>query len=117
MIATGNQDSTIQFWNSATGQIVSTLQPSQSGPTFTVAWKPGNNHLLASGGDEQPIIIWDVTTHQPLLTRNDLPQNYTALTWSPDGTKILAVNEGGTFIICGATTSTPASPTSDYVFL
>src|SRR5258708_16692158 len=80
MIATGNQDSTIQFWNSATGQIVSTLQPSQSGPTFTVAWKPGNNHVLASGGNEQPILIWDVTTQQPLLPINNLPHNSTTLT-------------------------------------
>jgi WD40 repeat protein len=98
-IATGKQDGTIQIWNAATGQLSLTLRQGGPGPVETLVWKPGDSSKLASGGYDQPIVIWNVTTGQPLLSIGELPFIYTSIAWSPDGTKLVGVNDGGIFQI------------------
>jgi WD40 repeat protein len=57
-----------------------------------VAWSPGNRpegahylHLIASGGDDGTVQIWDAMTGRKISTYRGHSGGVSALAWSPDG--------------------------------
>ena len=83
-IATGGTaaDPGVLLWNTQTGE-VEELRSSQS-YLNSIAFNP-NGTRLASGGNDDTVIIWDVDSRQPLITlRGDVPgrlQSFGHLFW------------------------------------
>jgi WD40 repeat protein len=89
----------VRIWNAANGQRVLTYTGHNSSvDLWALAWSPDGKYL-ASGGTDQLVQVWEAGTGKQLLTysgHSDQPPigNYaypyaiTALTWSPDSTRI-----------------------------
>jgi WD40 repeat protein len=91
----------VRIWDATNGKRVLTYTGhSQSVNLSALAWSPDGKYL-ASGGTDQIVQVWDATTGEYLLTywghANEpampnlaYPYAITALTWSPDSTRIVS---------------------------
>ncbi len=57
---------------------------SSFGRVRSVAWSP-NARLLASGGSDQTVRLWDAPTGQPRRTIQEHSQSVNSVAWNPDG--------------------------------
>lgn len=66
LFATGSFDTTIKFWDTATGKSIRTLSGNNAhkGLVLNVAFSPRGD-LLASGGADNAAKLWDVPTRTP----------------------------------------------------
>lgn len=99
-IATGMQDGTIQLWNAKTGGLLRILRRGAGGPVLSVAWHP-DSRKLASGGLDQATVIWNGITGQYLYRFDEPFPRETGVAWSPDGTKLATVSDGGNINAAG----------------
>jgi WD40 repeat protein len=90
-----SQDS-VRLWDTATWQVVSSLNPDPNSLITSVSWAPDNQHVavglsgvggLATAGGA--LEIWDTTTARR-LARFPHPQPIESVVWSPKGTTIAA---------------------------
>ncbi len=97
MLASGNNDA-MTFWKVATGRPASQRLTGHQTTIKSVAFSP-DGHTLASIDENSNIMLWDVGTMKPLLSRplvNVDPvtsigvEFQTGLTFSPDGTLLAA---------------------------
>ena len=51
---------------------------------FTVAFSPNGNNL-ASGGENGKIVLWDISTGQPIKSFNGLSGSILSIVFSPNG--------------------------------
>jgi WD40 repeat protein/serine/threonine protein kinase len=88
-IASGNSDRTIKVWETATGQELLTLR-GHSGPVVDVSFSPNGQRIASVGSN---VKVWDIETGAELMT---LPVRWgRAVTFSPDGTRIVSGDEQG----------------------
>ena len=91
--ATGSTDKTVRIWNSATGDLESTLS-SHKGAVWNLAFSP-DGRLLAISGEDGELVLHDA--RPPYEARGRLEGMSTpsqAVAFSPDG-KLLAAAELG----------------------
>jgi WD40 repeat protein len=74
-------------WEISTGKIVKTFTE-HTGSVFSVCFSP-NGQLLASGGDDNTIRIWDVATGEVRQTFNHLGPVY-SVAFSPNGKTLVS---------------------------
>jgi WD40 repeat protein len=93
-IASASHDGTVQVWNAATGNHLSTYNLGHS--AWSVAWSPDGKYLVAgtgSAGSNYPVSsgntvkVWNAATGQTILTYKGYSDdtNIYALGWSPNG--------------------------------
>jgi WD40 repeat protein len=81
----------IEVWSAADGQLAFRLY-GHMGTVNALAWHPHGNRL-ASAAEEHTIKIWDVDTRQEILTlHGNTAWAAASMAWSPDGTRLAAVN-------------------------
>jgi uncharacterized protein with WD repeat len=80
-IVTADNEGVIRFWDSQSGLLVNTLE---GDPTSirSLAFNP-NGQILASGGSNNRVLIWDVATKKTLLVITG-DEGLIPLTFSPD---------------------------------
>ena len=84
------QDYTARLWDIYTGQCTKTLQ-GHSNSIYTLTLSR-NNHLLASGHEDQTVKLWDfniqtfaASIHQPFRTLRGHTGRIFSIAFSPDG--------------------------------
>lgn len=90
-LATGSDDSTLRFWNAASGRETAVL-PANGGAVLAVAFAHGGQ-FLASGGGDGTLRLWDVATRQQRPPAPHLGGSLRRLAISPDD-KTIAVGSG-----------------------
>jgi WD40 repeat protein len=95
-LASGGADNPVQLWDVKTGKEKTTLKGHNKA---VIAWPPSPNgavlafspdvKTLASGGDVNAIILWDVTTGKQQATLEGHADVVSSVAFSPDG-KMLA---------------------------
>ena len=81
--------------NRTTGSLlVNSLQSSQ-GHITALAWSP-DGKLMASGGTNRTIKIWDASSWFQLHTLKNHQEMISALTWNPSGTQLLSASHDKT---------------------
>jgi WD40 repeat protein len=91
-LATGSYDQTIKIWDTATGQLLRTLE----GHTYvisSVAFSP-DGRLLASSSRDKTVKIWDTTRGREIRNLGGHPETVNDAKFSPDGTRIFS-SDGG----------------------
>ena len=104
-------DTALQVWNTTSAEIVFYQSAAGSGaydedsPTFTspgftaVAWSPTSDALLATGGGDQTVRVWNITDgHSDVVGWHNIwaSEAYIrSLLWSPDGSSLLSTSSDG----------------------
>jgi WD40 repeat protein len=93
LLASGNWDTTVRLWDSASGAEIATLT-GHTGPLLTVAFSQDGS-LLASGGRDSKwkkaeAKLWDLRTRTELASLPGVADPVSRLAFSPDG-KTVAV--------------------------
>jgi WD40 repeat protein len=77
------------------------------------------NDLLASGGGDGVVKVWDLKSDQPLLTLTIADEPLSALSWSSDGTELIAgiggFNSDETFQVLDLATGEKHAPPGSYL--
>jgi WD40 repeat protein len=88
LVACSDQNGPVRLFDPAKGELIATLRGHRSA-AFGVAFSPDGRQLISAWGGREAVILWDVNTHQQLLTLAGAGSLLEAR-WSADGTVILA---------------------------
>jgi hypothetical protein len=94
MLASGGFGNTIQLWDTANGQPISTLKGHQE-TVRSVAWTR-DGKTLASGSDDKTVKLWNVATGQLLSTLQGPGKAVYSVSWSPDGKTLASASDDKT---------------------
>jgi len=88
----------IRLWDLRKGQQIGPPLIGHSSPGFTFAISP-DNKLLASGGNDGTIHLWDVATQQPFGAVLRSNAGVQSLDFSPEGNRLVSVGTGGSALV------------------
>lgn len=96
-IASASSDKTVCIWDATTGALVGNPLSAHTGPVHFVTYSPvqDGKSYLASCGDDNNIIIWDLekSSHETLKGHEKV---VTAISYSPDGKRLASCSEDDT---------------------
>src|SRR5262249_41774772 len=98
LLATGNDDNTISFWETATGKESFRTEAVPAGATLALAFST-DGRLLASAGRENTIRLWNVSIGKELGKLAGHRGGILALTFSADGRTLVAGGTDGTVLL------------------
>ncbi|HYO87566.1 MAG TPA: PKD domain-containing protein, partial [Candidatus Limnocylindrales bacterium] len=82
-----------------------TLSGPESG-VYSIAFNPGFN-LLAAGNNDGSVTLWDVNSQSATQTLNNQTDTITAVSWSPDGSRLASASLDGTVVVVDTSTGLP----------
>ena len=88
MLAVAGQGTTVELIHPAQGTTIKALSGIHTDDILAVAFSP-DDRLIATGGADQRVVIWDVASSRPLRVMDTHDEYISSLDWSPDG-EILA---------------------------
>lgn len=89
---TSGQGKTILIWKLSDMNNPRSINARVGSDTWAVAWSP-NGLYLASGGADQLVWIWDVTTWNAVMTLKGHEGTVLSLSWSPDSRFLASAGE------------------------
>jgi WD40 repeat protein len=90
--ATSDPGAVLTFWDLRSGR--PGRAPGDNGPIRAVAVSP-SGRLVASGGDDGSVRLWDVTTHKQVAAAVEHTGAVRAVAFSPDGRTVASGGEDG----------------------
>ncbi len=93
-LATGEFDTTVRVWDSATGTLLLTLF-GHSSQVVSVAFS-ADSKFLASASEDGSVRLWDAETGKALLTLSGHTSGVLGAAFSPDGNKLYTSSRDGT---------------------
>ena len=87
LLASGDYEGQVNFWNSDTGELEETFESLLPGKVRTLAWSPDGRFLVA-GGNTSSLAIWDHASRIWRGLKVPMKDCYCA-TFSPDGTQLI----------------------------
>jgi WD40 repeat protein len=99
IVAVGQADGTVDFWNRTAGRLLTSLPTGQGGGDIRVAWSP-TEPVLATAAPDRSVVLWDLSDlRRPTATARLQVGEYPGAisnfpTFSPDGRIIVAANSG-----------------------
>jgi WD40 repeat protein len=105
MLALGDWGGNITLWNTATREPVDPpLRHNLGSVVHSVAFSP-DGKLLASGAEDNTVVLWNVQTHEPMYRLTGHTNYIATVVFSPDG-KIL-ISSGDEIILWDVETGQP----------
>jgi WD40 repeat protein/tRNA A-37 threonylcarbamoyl transferase component Bud32 len=99
-LASGSDDKTVKVWDTATGQLVHTLEGHHDA-VWSVTFSPDGSRL-ASAHFDGTVSIWDTATGQKILDLKGHPGWATSAAFSPDGTRFASGSGKGPVMVWDA---------------
>lgn len=96
VLATGSADSTIKFWDVASGRELKTLKGHAS-VVLALEFSP-DGQILASSSTDKTIKIWEAATGKELKTLEGHPDMVMSVSFSPDGKRLLSGSVKSTIV-------------------
>jgi WD40 repeat protein len=94
-LASGGLNGSVRVWSTATWRPASASMQAQTGEVIHLAISP-DSRLLAAGGSDGAIQLYDLDSQQPLGSPLPaLPNHRAAPLFTPDGSYLLAITDGG----------------------
>jgi WD40 repeat protein len=93
-VYSGTMGGRINIGEIATGRESASWQAHEEGAVLALAISP-DGRLLASGGSDHSIRLWDPATHRELAYWEVDDSSVTALSFSPDGQSLVSGGEDG----------------------
>lgn len=84
LIASGHDNGTVRFWDTATQQFMGEIQAHPESSVSAIAFSPKGDYLV-SAGEDRLVRLWDATTHKCVGEFRSHTDRIPALAWSPDG--------------------------------
>jgi WD40 repeat protein/3',5'-cyclic AMP phosphodiesterase CpdA/transcriptional regulator with XRE-family HTH domain len=94
ILATANDDDTVQFWYRKTGRHIVTIAD-HKGRVRSVAFSP-DGRILATGCDDRLVRLWEVPSGQPLTTLPGHTDRVYFVGFTPDGSMLASASNDGT---------------------
>ncbi len=111
-IVSGSQDKTICFWN-LDGKPIGTPLKGHKARVNSVAFNPKNHDQIASGSDDQSIILWDLSSAESLVLKSPKVKGRKSIVksvaFSPDGRWLVSGGSDRHVRLWDLTTDRPTS--------
>jgi WD40 repeat protein/CHAT domain-containing protein len=92
--ASGSWDKTVKVWDTATQEVMQTLQ-GHTGSVNSVGFSPDGTYIV-SGSTDRTLKLWDAAKGQERLTLKGHHAPVVSVAFSPDSTRIVSGSEDGT---------------------
>jgi len=108
---TGQFENQVQVFNALSGEVLITIHDADPlAIAQFVRWSPDSTRLVSTGGNDEigsqsnPVIIWDATTGEKLLSMARHSGQVWSADWSPDETRIVSGSTDDTTRVWDAAT-------------
>ena len=95
-LASASDDGTIRIWRVDDGRELASLSAKQ-GPIRSIAVSRDGKYLAS--GAEDSLVLWDLSTYQPIHTWSDFSGIVTSIGFHPDGHRLAAGFESGNVLV------------------
>jgi len=97
----------IRIVDTSSGRVTADLGGRANGEIFSMAFSP-DGRLLASGGNDDAIRLWDTSRGELVFTLRRASTNIAQLAFSPDGSRLYAGHDPGPLRVWSTATAYPA---------
>ena len=94
-VATAGSDMQVRIWDFTTNHLVSSYSGHSGTPITAFAWSPSSDDPLLATASNDALHVWETTRASPLAIYRGHSANISALTWSPDGKKLVSGSADG----------------------
>lgn len=94
LLITGSKDSTIHFHDLRRKDSLVKINNMHQGEICSLKVKPDQNHIFASGANDNKAYIWDIRNDNPMLSIKGHKGAIKAISWCPWRSNVLATGGG-----------------------